>query len=223
MQCACGKSRSERVGADGADRFCGPNQCDNVDDGVEEDVLGGQVRIRSFGTPCVLTVGWPFWQETVYAFQAKIVARKGEVFPSRGGVLELEDCDWIDPRGRPGNELSILHSATVFQDQNELPRDLAISPADVFIPLKGDAALDSGWVATAELVGSGGPGSDPSAAITVAHRSDPPVVRPALRVGDSFRWSDRLATLVRIVEPRPPHIAGWVEVRVSPPAAESGR
>jgi hypothetical protein len=222
-QCACGKSRNEQASVAGVDRPCGPYQCDNIDDGVEKGVLGGLVRVRSFGAPCVLTVAWPFWQETVYAFQARIVAHKGDVFPSRAGLVELVDCDWVDPRGRPGNELPILHSATLFLDQNELPNDAAISPSDVFIPLKGDAALDSGWVATAQLVGSGGQDSEPSAAIAVAHRSDAPVAHPALRVGDSFPWSDRLATLVRIVEPRPPHIAGWIELRVSSPPAASGR
>jgi hypothetical protein len=220
IQGGCSKWRSDGPGQPEGEPWCGPNECSNVDDGVEEGVLGGLVRIRSFGSPCVLTVAWPFWQRAVYGFQAKLVAQKGDMFPSRYGLVELLDCDGVDPRRRPGNELPILHYAIVFHGQHDLPEGIALSPGELFIPLKGEAALDSGWLATAQLVGSGGQGGAPYATITVVHRSDPAVVHPTLRVGDSFPWGDRVARLARIVEPRPPHVIGWIAVEVSAPPGD---
>jgi len=168
-----------------------------------------------------MTVAWPFWQRTVYGFQAKVLAQKGDVFPSRYGLFELLSCDHVDPHGRSGEELPILHYAIIFHGDHDLPKELAISPDDVFIPLKGEAALDTGWVATAQVVGGASEGGAPSATIAVAHRSEPAVVHATLRVGDSFPWSDRVATLVRIVEPRPPHVMGWIEVRLAAPAGDA--
>jgi hypothetical protein len=218
---ACGKWRSDGAYQSDAEPWCGPNECDSVYDGRERGIEGGSVRVRNFGSPCVMTVAWPFWQQTVYGFQAKVGAQKGDIFPSRYGLFELLSCDGVDPRGRPGEELPVRHDAIVFHGNHDLPKDLAISPDNVFIPLKGEAALDTGWVATAQLVGGASEGGAPSATIAVAHRSEPAALHPTLRGGDSFPWSDRVATLVRIVEPRPPHVMGWIEVKLSAPPGDA--
>jgi hypothetical protein len=223
---ACGRwhGGGVREGEADAAPWCGPMECHDVPDGWAREILGGLVFIRSFGSPCVMTVEWDLSDRTDYGFQAKFAAQKGDVLPSRRGLFELLSCDKLDPRGRPGKEFAILHYAIFFHGDHDLPTELAIAPDDVFIPLKGEASLDWEWVATAELVDSGGDGGLPSAAITVVHRSQPvsDVVHPRVRVGDTFRWSHRMATVVRIVEPQPPHLAGWIEVNpgVPPGGAE---
>jgi hypothetical protein len=219
----CSKWRSHGAGWLEERPECRAYNCSYVgDDDMRPDrILGADLRVRSVGTPCVLTVAWSFWQGPVYAFQAKLPLQKRDVFPSRYGLVDLDGCAHADPLGRPGDERPIPHDAFVFRDQSWLPTDLALADDDVYIPLKGEASLDSGWVATAQLVGGGSDGGAVAATIAVAHRSEPPVVHPALRVGDAFPWSDREATLVRIVEPRPPHVTGWIEVKVVSPVADS--
>jgi hypothetical protein len=218
---ACGKGANKRTDAV-AEPGCDRHACKDFDiENSYEQILGAWITATKFGSPCLMATSWPFWQPRAHYFRATFLAREKEVFPLRDGLVQLDWCHAIVPMRLSGGGHVHPPGAIVLENPFEVAPGLALAPGDVFVPLRGDARLDSTFVATARL-GEPGSAGTPEATITVVHAPDPPIVHGGLRLGDSFAWSDRVAMLVRIVEPQPPHAIGWIEVSLAPSAGDSG-
>jgi hypothetical protein len=183
-----------------------------------EVIKGASVDVLQFEEECRWEAAWRVQRESGWDFQAIIVAQPGEVFPLPSGLVRVTDCHPMLLKSARG---PLPASAELFVDPLAL-KWFALAPDSAFIPFGGEATLDRGWYAKAEIETSDAGGADPSVKIfiwmsRIVSGEGSASVHEGLRTGDTFGWGRALARIVRIV---PIHtsdsgVVGWVEVALS--------
>jgi hypothetical protein len=201
-------------------RACGrTTKCDSF--------MGGLVSIQ--GNAQVVLIGcemnpveemrfraaWGHTDASEPLFAWSTTVREEEVFPLHGVLAEFIHCDDSKDRngGRPGPLVEL---------ELEPPAFAGFAPAadHVFVPFDGEATFDHDGPTTVTLDAIADAADAPSVTIHVGRAGESAHIYDHLRAGNHFPWAERAATVVRIVESRPP-LAGWVEVALPDPE-ESG-
>jgi hypothetical protein len=150
------------------------------------------------------------------AFNWKATVRWGGVFPSGSVVAAVLDCTERSSAAYPFPNVGVLLMPDGFAHT-------MLDDGDVFIPVDGEATL--GHVrATIALEASAGDAATTAATVSVAKAPEVAKTYPGLHVNDAFQWSDRRATIVRILPPQSGTfgVIGWVEVHLSDGDAGDG-
>jgi hypothetical protein len=142
------------------------------------------------------------------AFNWKATVRWGGVFPSGSVVAAVLDCTERSSAAYPFPDVGLLVMPDGFAHT-------MLDDGDVFIPVGGEATLDH-VRATVALEASGTDAATPAATVSVAKVPEAAKTYPKLHVNDAFQWSDRRATIVRILPAQSGTfgVIGWVEVRL---------
>jgi hypothetical protein len=171
-----------------------------------------RVAVSSYGPPCRIEAAWPLADAGGLAVHVVARVDIGEMFPLRGEVAELDQCQDMTPRF-DGHGGMFPPMVTIGLDDRDLLR-VAPAPKSVPIPVRGEASIE-GIVAQA-AVPTAGAGHAPVVDVSVGDASWSLVtVHRALHAGDTFAWGAFDASIVRIVAPDA-HFVGWVEVAVAP-------
>jgi hypothetical protein len=176
-----------------------------------QSVFGATILARDFRYPCRLEtrrISSPPGED----FVATILAERGTIFPMPKHLVALGACNptQTDDHGRTFPPVGVLELRAPASFDWAAPK-----PGNVFIPLQGEAILDHDYHATAILDVLGDAGTSAlSATITTTRPKEADDQHPHMRPMDSFRWGNRRATVVRIIEPIA-KAAGWVEIELT--------
>jgi hypothetical protein len=164
-------------------------------------VDGVEVELDILQDRCVFEVSWRTGDAGPY-FRATMFPSSGAIFPLQGALVELKTCGLCDLVDKfPMATLQVLDAAHA--------EGLAPAEDSVFIPAGGWATLDGDQRARAMV-------SSTSAYVFVS-TAGYPETRYGLGVGESFVWSNRLATVRRLVSRESDRAQmGWVEIGLSP-------
>jgi hypothetical protein len=180
-------------------------------DGPLDVSHGERVAVGAFGPPCRIEAAWPLADASALSVHEVAHVDVGGVFPLRGHVAELDQCQDMMPFGDSPGWFPPM--ATIGLDIPDLVW-AAPAPDNVVIPVRGEASIDG---VTAQVVVQPSDASpSPIADVSIGDASWQRVtVHRALHAGDTFAWGAYATTIVRIVAPDA-RFVGWVEVAVAP-------